>query len=87
MEVSSTPLEDDQGKITHHFDILAPALNNYKYRLLSITHALDFYPLDVTYKGSYQRVRDEEQFVKRLHSIFNDEHSIRIIKSLIAQSK
>jgi hypothetical protein len=87
VEISSTPIEGEDNKIVHHFDIVAPALNNYKYRLLSITHSIEFYPLDVAYKGSYQRVLDEDQFVKKLSSIFNDESTIRIIKSLIAQSK
>lgn len=86
-EISSTPIEGEDNKIVHHFDIVAPTLNNYKYRLLSINHSIDFYPLDITYKDSYQRVVNKEQFIKKLSTIFNDESTIRIITSLIAQSK
>ena len=32
----------------YEFDLVAPALNRYQYRLFSIKHSINFYPLTIT---------------------------------------
>jgi hypothetical protein len=36
-----------KAAFTHDFYIVAPILQNYRYRLFSVTHDIDFYPLSV----------------------------------------
>jgi len=35
----------NNGRFIYHFYIVAPTLGNYRYRLFSIEHDVDFYPL------------------------------------------
>jgi hypothetical protein len=42
-EVTST--EDSDGFVTHRLDLIAPALDNRRARILSVTHREGFYPV------------------------------------------
>ena len=39
-------LSDDRAKFRYDFDVLVPALNNYRYTILSVYYPLELYPLD-----------------------------------------
>jgi hypothetical protein len=78
----------------YDFYVVAPALNNYRYRLFSISHSVDFYPLgiqegvfDLAGRDSELKVNDEEEFLQTLAKIFSSERTKGIISSLIAQSR
>ena len=89
----ATHSEDDlyEGDFRYDFDLVAPALNNYRYRLFSISHGVEFYPLIITncvaLNGSDHQITDEEEFLTALETIFSSEKTRGIISSLIAQSR
>jgi len=96
-----------EGRVTqreHHFHepdfvydfyLVAPALNNYRYRLFSISHDVQFYPLaieeggvsDLNGRDSQFQVSNEEEFLEALATMFSSERTKGIISSLIAQSR
>ena len=79
-----------ENRFRYDFDLVAPALNNYRYRLFSILHGLNFYPLTLESapldSGPIQ-VTNEEQFLTWLEAIFSAEKTKTIISLLIAQSR
>jgi hypothetical protein len=85
--------EPDGGKVVHHFDIVAPALDRYRYRLFTVSHDRALvYP--VTLSAPWQddwNQRDEEastqdEFVKRMAGLLTSDHVKSVIQSLVAQS-
>ena len=79
-----------QNRFSYDFDLVAPALNNYRYRLFSISHFVEFYPLTIAsapLNSNEFQVNYEEEFLKALERIFSSEKTKRIISSLIAQSR
>lgn len=79
------------NKFSYDFDLVAPALNNYRYHLFSIWHGVEFYPLIISssaaFPGVELEVPNEEEFLNALGSIFSSEKTRRVITSLIAQSR
>jgi len=80
---------------TYDFYVVAPALNNYRYRLFSISHGVEFYPLRIQESGTFDadgrdfelKVNDEDELLETLAKIFSSQKTKGIISSLIAQSK
>src|SRR6185436_13952765 len=76
-----------EGGFTYDFDIVAPALNYYRYRLFSISHGVELYPLTISGTDALNsdefEVNNEEEFLKALETIFSFEKTKRIISSLI----
>ena len=75
----------------YDFDLVAPALNNYRYRLFTIEHNVDLYPLFIRNFEAFAvprlEVPNEEEFLTRLAEIFSSRKAKSVIKSLIAQSR
>src|SRR5437867_9307579 len=63
----------------YDFELVAPALNNYRYRLFAISHDVQFYPLFIHDCEAFDEkdvpVDDEEQFLKVLKVIFSSERT------------
>jgi hypothetical protein len=83
----------DKGQIEQNFYIVAPALNNYRYKLLSVIHDVLYYPLTVSsqihgeFEGQMEiTVESEDDFMKAIHTIFQHPDTARIISSLLSQS-
>src|SRR6185436_9770992 len=78
------------GRFNYDFDLVAPALNNYRYHLFSISHGVELYPLTISGTEALDsediQVNNEEEFLNELKRIFSFEKTKRIISSLIAQS-
>lgn len=73
----------------YYFELVAPALDNYRYRLFVISHGVGFYPVRIEFE-EYANPHDaigENEFMRELADIFSSERTRRIISSLIAQSK
>ena len=73
----------------YYFELVAPALDNYRYRLFEISHGVGFYPVRIEFE-EFACPRDaisENDFMEELAKIFSSERTKRIISSLIAQSK
>lgn len=91
---------DSNGDFKHSFYLVAPALSEYRYRLLEITHSIELYPLNIVVAGDVLEelpeglkgevgglVADsEERYVEILRAIFATEKVKRGIEAIIAQS-
>jgi hypothetical protein len=81
----------------HHLDIIAPALNEYRHRLLTVTHDVDMvYPAEFdpnpfdkptssleSYRNS---ASSQEEFIWGVRKILSFESTISVLQSLIARS-
>lgn len=82
---------DEQGDNNITFYLSAPALGDYRYKLFKVYHGIaDIYPV-VTYSRDEQHrpeaIKDEEELKDYLKAKFNSEKTLRIIRSLMAQSR
>lgn len=81
----------NKAQFSYNFDLIAPALNNYRYRLFRIEHDVELYPLFIrdceAFADKELEVLNEEQLLARLGDIFSSEKTLAVIKSLIAQSR
>lgn len=79
--------KEDAEALWHRFYLEVPALDNYRYLLLTVVHPIALYPLrlydnatDKTYKCA-----DENEFVQRLRDILTAEKTKKIITAILAQ--
>jgi hypothetical protein len=75
--------------IFHAFYLVAPLLENYRYRLFTVEHPKleQMYPLLIKDSPVGEvKVDTEEGFVEALRKIFTDDKTQKIIQALIAQS-
>ena len=79
-------VQSPNGQIVHHFYLVAPALNNYRYRILSVIHELFFYPLDITGIDFVLKAENQEEFINSLSEVFNSPATVQVISSLLSQS-
>ncbi len=93
---SQVPLKRDGFK--HDFYIVAPVLGDYSYRLFSAYHELiDVFPVyinshkekpvEVLYLSDYVEANNQQEFIAELKNIFADPKTVKIIQTLLAQSK
>jgi len=69
--------------------IVAPALDNYRFSLLRVTHDLELFPVtvyDLVNDTQYQ-CSDEASFLHALKEILSSKSTHRIIDSLLSQSQ
>ena len=88
------PFKDKGFK--HNFIIVAPALGNYTYRLFSAYNDFELYPVCISLRGNFEdpletggfiRSDDQDQFLQNLKNIFEDPKTIKIIQTLLSQSR
>ena len=78
---------DIKKKILHSFDIVAPALSNYRFNLFHIRHEILYYPLEFFENGKMGvTVKNEEELVEKMESVFNNDDTKKILSSLYSQS-
>ncbi len=88
---------DEGGKLIHSFYLVAPTLDNYSYRLFSITHGAAIYPVTVQHPRRMDSVRrpfpqtlrisSEKELLTYLREVLNSEKTKKILGSLLAQVK
>ena len=77
----------------HEFNIVAPALGNYRFRLFNLEHSDDVYPSTIYISEEREEgekaiiVESDEGLIEALREIFATEKTKRIIHALIAQSQ
>jgi hypothetical protein len=76
-------------RVRHSFYLVAPALENYRYLLFEVTSYIeDFYPLTINFSPVGKlKVESEDEFKEALKKIFASEKTLKVIRSLIAQSQ
>lgn len=70
----------------------APALGGYTYNLLTIQHDIELWPAKVispnqSHTSSHGEVRNEEQLRGRLAEVFHHPQTVKVLRSMVAQSK
>src|SRR5437764_5911397 len=73
------------GRIVIHFNIIAPLLQKYTYRLFTLFHGVFYYPCDLRFQNQAIVIPDESALIEQLKRIFSHESTIRIINSLIVK--
>jgi hypothetical protein len=82
-----------RDSVGYSLNIIAPALSNYKYKVLNITHpAILIYPVTIVYQRENGNsigasCRDEIEFNEKLKEILSSEIVHKVIVALISQSK
>jgi hypothetical protein len=73
----------------YYFELVAPALDNYRYQLFEISHGVEFYPVRIEFEefSGPRNAISESDFMQELGNIFSSARTKRIISSLLAQSK
>ncbi len=79
----------DGPRFIHKLVLVAPALDSYRYQLITISHTIELYPVNVVYhaRNSGSVARDQEELVEQLGSKLSDEKTTSLIRALIAQSR
>ncbi|PYS23501.1 MAG: hypothetical protein DMF72_08860 [Acidobacteria bacterium] len=77
------------GNIVSEFEIVAPALDNYRVTVLTISHDMTLYPLLVIRHlgGSNVQCPDETSFIAVLKETLSGKRVHQIVNSLLSQSK
>lgn len=93
---------DADGEFIHTFSVVAPTLDNYAYRLFSIYHGAEAYPVTVPYPeridlGTYRsglpsvggslKIGSEKELLDFLRAVLNSDKTKRVLGSLLAQAK
>jgi hypothetical protein len=84
-EVVTGPHTD--GSIMHQFYLVVPAMD-YSYRLFSVNHGVELYPLDIYFgsgPGPFARAASEEEFIGQLKNLLSSEKTKKVIQSLLGQ--
>jgi hypothetical protein len=79
------------GRFQLELEIVAPALDNYRYSVLEATHELEMYPVTVKpgWDKSQQQVdcTNEAEFESALADILSSDQIRRVVTALLAQSR
>lgn len=79
--------EPMEGTFLLYFSIVAPALNNYTYRILQVEHEIELYPLEVfdPVTGNDYTCEDESAFREKLKEILSSEPVRNAVIGLLSQ--
>jgi hypothetical protein len=89
-EISTSTRSD---RIAHNFNIVVPALDDYRYELFRVSHAATLYPVSVeagplegdTNLFSPKSLASEEAFVNWLKAVFSSPQTKRVVSALLSQ--
>lgn len=85
-----TKFNQDNENFVHYFFLVAPALQDYRYKLFTIRHEISFYPLFLHSERTDNKevtVPNQDVFLKVLMKEFNSEKTRSVIESMVAQSE
>jgi hypothetical protein len=86
-DVRSVPEGGDQ--FVYAFDLVAPALDDYRYMLFVIRHGVSLYPVELHATRLRQepwRAANPDEFTRVLKEVLSQEATLQVVRSLIAQS-
>jgi hypothetical protein len=89
-DVKARDGEDDT--FTYDFYIVAPSLNNYRYKLLTISHGVDLFPVTIQVEESIYKEIDSPKYFKdnKVHHSFwtdSEDNFLEILKAIFNSSK
>ncbi len=80
--------DQQRGAFSYSFLLVAPALDNYRYKLFSIYHKVLFYPLELYPEIDPDKtIENQDELLEALKKEFNSEKTRGVIQSMIAQSE
>jgi hypothetical protein len=82
-DVTTNSLGD--GRLNHVFTLIVPGLNNYKYGLFQVTHAITLYPVQVSWINQSATLATQEQLIDKLREIISSDSTKKIVEALLAQ--
>jgi hypothetical protein len=97
-EVLFSKTLETQDSFYYTFYFVAPTLNNYRYKLFTISHGIKLYPVEINIdydinaeispqeKDGNLVAHSEDEFLEILHKIFNADTTKQIMKSILAQT-
>jgi hypothetical protein len=86
-EVRST--SGSAGQFNYTFELVAPALDDYRFPLFSIHHDINLYPVVVraeAIRAEPYKADSPEAFSAILREVLSHETTLRALRSLLAQS-
>lgn len=87
LEGSVSRFVDEDGDFRIDFYLVAPALSDYRYKLLSLWHSIGLYPVNTIDDKPPIKLKNAEEFKNYLRSRFTSEETLKVIRSLITQSR
>lgn len=78
---------DAHQMVRHMMMIIAPAVGDYRFQVLEVSHNILLYPLTVSSGGRAYRCENEADFVKTLRAELATERVKKVIGSLLVQSQ
>lgn len=80
--------EVENGQFVHHLNIVAPALGDFQYELVTVRHGIDGYPASVKAGkkqwGGHHVVRNDQELQEWLKSQFESQK--QVVEKLWAES-
>ena len=74
-------------RMKHSLYVVAPPLHGYQYKLLTIEHGIEMYPVEVMAGGETFEANDQENLVEVLRRELSSARTTRVIQALLAQSR
>ena len=78
---------DEEGDFMLTFYLVAPALDNYRYKFLTVWHGIGLYPVSATVGQRVKRFENPAEFKDYLRSKFAEDETLNIIRALMVQSR
>lgn len=79
----------EAGSLYHRLFLVAPTLD-YRYQLLSVSHDITLYPIEVyasKLPAARQTVKTEADFVEWLKKVLSSDETKRVVSALLAQAE
>ena len=89
--VGQAEAQPDGGRIRVVLDVVAPGLNDYRYRVLEYTQPLEMYPGQLNGPGGVNplipsvRIQDEPKFIDAVKEVLSSPRVKNVLASLLAQ--
>jgi hypothetical protein len=82
------PVSSTHWEFGYMLSIRAPALNNYRYDVLLVTHSIALYPVAIRNPGAASLIKcqTEADYIAGLEKILTSESVRKIISALLIQS-
>ena len=79
----------DGQEFRHCLYLVAPALDNYEYRLLCVWHPIELYPLRLMESGTDElRICSSEfEFLDQLATVLKGDKAQKVVQSLLSQTE
>ena len=71
------------SRFIHRFNLVVPAMDNYKYELFKVYHGVSIYP--VTEYGESKMLKTEEEFSDWLRGVLSSPATKKLVGNLLVQ--